>query len=352
MVGTQLEREVAEAVCPGVYDPQLGVHVHEAADAFAMIEEDEFAQLKQNIEHNGLLEPVVMFQGAILDGRNRWRACRELGIEPEVVEWRPTGPLDSPEGFVVAKNIMRRHISKSQRAAHAARLYGMLLSHRVEDAGQTSASAIFSHLAATESEPSGNGPSKSLREDVAETLGVSAPYLGDAYSLLRADPSRFELVERGKLSLQSALNQHCAEHHRRGTLFSDSTIREGVKRRWLNSRPGLGVEKKGGDQDGKPASSPGRKPRRSTLSDVHEDLTPQKIAALLRKERESQGLKRSMVPVTLEVTFANGDVYEEYHKALLKDDRVLRVRATNHLARPPVAEDSALTEGDPGDGCP
>lgn len=49
----------------------------------------------------------------VLDGRNRYRACMEIGIEPMTRPWDGKGdPLD----FVVSKNLHRRHLDESQRA--------------------------------------------------------------------------------------------------------------------------------------------------------------------------------------------------------------------------------------------
>jgi ParB-like chromosome segregation protein Spo0J len=35
---------------------------------------------------NGLIRPIVVWQGQIIDGRHRERLCRELGIEPRYKE--------------------------------------------------------------------------------------------------------------------------------------------------------------------------------------------------------------------------------------------------------------------------
>ena len=73
----------------------------------------EFDALVADISKHGLREPIVLHEGMILDGRTRWRACERLGIKASTIEWDRLG---SPEAFVVSKNIMRRHLTASQRA--------------------------------------------------------------------------------------------------------------------------------------------------------------------------------------------------------------------------------------------
>jgi len=57
----------------------------------------------------------------ILDGRNRYRACLELDLEPETKEYNG----DDPTAYVVSLNLHRRHLNESQRALVAARLAKM-----------------------------------------------------------------------------------------------------------------------------------------------------------------------------------------------------------------------------------
>jgi len=95
------------------------MEIDKAAEIFPLMGEVEFQALKEDIQRNGQREPVVLYQDRILDGRNRYRACRELGVEVKSVEWAGEG---SPVDFVVSMNLHRRHLNETQRAEIAARL--------------------------------------------------------------------------------------------------------------------------------------------------------------------------------------------------------------------------------------
>lgn len=95
---------------------------HPAAALFPMMKREQFDVLVADIRRQGQLEPVILYKGMVLDGRNRLRACEELDIEPRVVEWSEQGdPLD----IVISLNLSRRHLTTSQRAMAAARLANM-----------------------------------------------------------------------------------------------------------------------------------------------------------------------------------------------------------------------------------
>ena len=93
-------------------------HSHPAADIFPRMAPDDFEQFKANISANGLLEPIWICNGMVLDGRHRMRACSESGIEPSFRKYAG----DDPSAFVVSLNLQRRHLDTSQRAMVAAKL--------------------------------------------------------------------------------------------------------------------------------------------------------------------------------------------------------------------------------------
>lgn len=89
---------------------------HPACLAFPMLPDPELKELTEDIRLRGLQIPVVRHEGQILDGRNRLAACEIAGVEPTFVEWNGHG---SPTEWIVATNLIRRHLTASQRAVVA-----------------------------------------------------------------------------------------------------------------------------------------------------------------------------------------------------------------------------------------
>ena len=64
--------------------------------------------LAEDIRANGLLNDIVLHQGKILDGRNRYLACGMAGVEPRLREWKGKGsPLQwaSPRTWSAATSL-------------------------------------------------------------------------------------------------------------------------------------------------------------------------------------------------------------------------------------------------------
>lgn len=97
-------------------DPRalIDIAVRPEADGFPMLSGDAFVDLADGIQAYGQLDPIELdTDGALGEGRNRYAACRWLGIEPICI----TLPADT-DWFarVVEKNLNRRHASVGARA--------------------------------------------------------------------------------------------------------------------------------------------------------------------------------------------------------------------------------------------
>jgi len=94
---------------------------HPFANAFPLMNGDEFEKFVADIKRTkGPLEPIMLYQGKVLDGRNRYRSCLRLKIKPPFVEFK--GDDAAAYAFVISKNIHRRHLSNKQKRDLIAKL--------------------------------------------------------------------------------------------------------------------------------------------------------------------------------------------------------------------------------------
>lgn len=96
----------------------MPLEVHTIAKIFPSMSDSEFQHLKEDIAAHGQREAVWLYEGKILDGRHRARACEELDRPLRTVEYDGFDPTS----FVVSLNLHRRHLSESQRGMVAAKL--------------------------------------------------------------------------------------------------------------------------------------------------------------------------------------------------------------------------------------
>lgn len=154
---------------------------HPLSSIFPMMSEREFSDLREDIARYGLREPVWLHQdGRVLDGRNRWLACEELGLTPATRTYEGTD--EDLVSFVVSLNLHRRHLSESQRAMVAERL--AQLPHGVTAA---------------------NLPDSLRQAEAAGLLGVSERSVRSARVVReRGVPELAAAVEAGELAVSAA----------------------------------------------------------------------------------------------------------------------------------------------------
>ena len=94
----------------------LGFVAHPLANMFPMIEGNAFEELKRDIAAQGILEPIRLYQGMILDGRNRYAAAKAVEHKftvDDFVAWEGT-PAEA-EAWVVSTNFHRRQLTTKQK---------------------------------------------------------------------------------------------------------------------------------------------------------------------------------------------------------------------------------------------
>lgn len=169
------------------------LHPHKLADLVPPLSPAEYRALVSDIKANGLIYSIVVYDGQILDGRHRYRACRELGIEPSVKKYCG----DSPIAFVLSANLHRRHLTQSQKAIFAADAEPYFSATAKDRQGTRTDLA----------EHSGNSSTKfaKARDEAAKAFGVNPRYVQDAKRIKAADPKLADDVRSGKIIIKSAL---------------------------------------------------------------------------------------------------------------------------------------------------
>jgi len=151
---------------------------HEYANLFPLLEGEAFWSLVEDVRANGVREPIVMYEGRVLDGRNRYLAAREAKVPYPVVQYDGDDAL----AFVVSLNLKRRHLNESQRAMAAAKI-AQLPAHRPAD-----------------------GNSANLRtSDAAQMLSVSTRSVESARAVQRdGTPALVASVDTGNVTVSAA----------------------------------------------------------------------------------------------------------------------------------------------------
>jgi hypothetical protein len=83
------------------------------------MDEEGIRELGLDIKNNGQKDPIILFQDRILDGRNRYLACKMYSIIPIYKELEKG--VD-PEKYVLSRNLYRRHLNTAQRCEIALKL--------------------------------------------------------------------------------------------------------------------------------------------------------------------------------------------------------------------------------------
>src|SRR5437870_1836036 len=87
------------------------MQAHPLAELFPLIDGNELKELADSIRQEGQREPIVLYEGKILDGRNRFQACGLIGAIPTTIPFNGGDPLR----FVIQQNLARRLLNESQR---------------------------------------------------------------------------------------------------------------------------------------------------------------------------------------------------------------------------------------------
>jgi len=157
------------------------MEAHRYANIFPMIEGQAFEELKKDIIQNGLQQTIVIYENKILDGRNRFKACKEIGIEPKFEEYKGDKPLE----FVISLNLKRRHLNEGQKAVISLDILPMFQ----EEAKKRMEKGINQYSPTPLMEEGSKGESA---EQVGKVLGVGKSYIYEAKKIKESNPELLE----------------------------------------------------------------------------------------------------------------------------------------------------------------
>jgi ParB-like chromosome segregation protein Spo0J len=145
---------------------------------------------------NGLKQDITIYEGKILDGRNRYRACLAAGVTPTTYQYAGDNPVE----YVLSLNLHRRHLTPSQLAAVATDMLPHLEAEAKKRQIRKPADSVVAIV------PQQNEGMKA-RDQAAVAVGVSPRYVSDAKVLKKQSPELHEEVLTGKTTLPAAMKK-------------------------------------------------------------------------------------------------------------------------------------------------
>lgn len=169
------------------------------ANEFPLLPEEELKELSQDLEVSGQQHPIIIYNGMILDGRNRIRAFQDTNLKEAAVEYFTGTEFEAVEK-IRGLNILRRHLTMGQRA-HVALAY-----LPYEEAEAKKRQGARTDLV-PDPEPSGQEKRGKSRNIVAEKFNLSGQRISEAKSLAMNAPDLSEEVKAGTKSLDKATRE-------------------------------------------------------------------------------------------------------------------------------------------------
>lgn len=157
------------------------IQFHPFANMFPLLSAADGDLLKQSLKETGQLDAIVLLEGMILEGRNRYLQLVSLGVEPVFDDYDTSIHGPSPLEYVWAKNYIRRHLSASQR------------------------SVVAAEYAKAKSEASGGKGKTEAVNAAAAQMHVAPSQVHNAAKLQHEAPDLFEEVKAGEKTVHGAM---------------------------------------------------------------------------------------------------------------------------------------------------
>lgn len=179
--------------------------------------EDEFETLKAGMAEEGFDPdlPIILFEGAIIDGWNRYRAATQLGIERKFKEFK--GSKNDAFEYIIKTN-KRRSLSSSQKAAIAVEaedVYAELEAEveqqrrtkQAKTLKETHEEGVFGGINSAKQRDQKQKAEAETRTKLAKKFDTNPRYVSDAKKLREEKPDAYNQVLTGKISIPKVKKQ-------------------------------------------------------------------------------------------------------------------------------------------------
>ncbi len=206
-----------------------GLPVHPVCAMFPLMDMADFSDLAADIEEHGLINPIIIHEGQLADGRNRANACQNISrtrssFKPEFREWREIYKgKQTIDEWIWSINVERRHLTDEQRLAVQVIYNGWkekeAAKHRQVDAGKARAQQAAEarqgknngseQLVANSSQATPATDVKpqrapAVRTQIAQQLHMSEHKVQQALNVQKADPELLRQVSTKEITLKQA----------------------------------------------------------------------------------------------------------------------------------------------------
>jgi hypothetical protein len=171
------------AVNARMTEPAL--RAHPIAELVPHMTPDQYGALVHDIHEHGLRTPIVMYEGMVLDGRNRARAWYDVHGNWDVPSTEFKGTAQEAIDFVRSHNINRRHLKPSQIAYYEAQAAAFWNPHQ--------------------GRPIKNSRISPTQRQIAKKAGVDIETIALAAKAVKAAPEVGPYLRDGKISVNRAI---------------------------------------------------------------------------------------------------------------------------------------------------
>ena len=161
---------------------------------------EEQRWLEESIKKEGCTDPLITWNGTVIDGHNRFKICTRLGIPFSYSEKDDLPDRDAVKAWIIERQLARRNLTKYQKSKLALAYEPILKEQAKEKQIQ----------AGREKLPQKSSEAPKDRETinkVAEIAGVSHDTIAKVKKIEdAADDDLKEQLEEGKISINKAYN--------------------------------------------------------------------------------------------------------------------------------------------------